>query len=121
MTLSSAEIQADSNIPLIARFLIKQNYAILPANSTIVSISRDFPNYRIIFDNKQNMYVTVNALYNFYSNSVQVMSVSSANKNTVIINNNLNTSTAPSNTTNTINNLNSQSKSNSSLPSLQNN
>ena len=119
MTLSSAEIQADSNIPVIVRFLIQQNYSMLPANSTIVSISRDFPNYRMIFDNKQNSYVTVNALYNFYSNNVQVMSVTSANKNNVIINNNINTNSVSSNTGNIINNTNQQSKPSSTQTTTQ--
>lgn len=81
VTLTSSDVQSDSNIQSIARFLLNQNYAMLPPSSIVVSVSRDFPYYRLVFDNRQNLYVTINVIFNFYTNSVQVMSVTSSNIN----------------------------------------
>jgi hypothetical protein len=78
----------------------------LPASSSVVSISRDFPYYRLVFDNKQNLLVTINVIYNFYTNTVQVMSVTSTSTNTATQNN----SNAGSNTVSTSSGTGSQSQ-----------
>jgi hypothetical protein len=51
----------------------------LPPDSQVVLVARDFPHYRLVFDNQQNVYVTVNVFYDFYSREVQIISVTSTN------------------------------------------
>ena len=70
VNLTSADIQKDTNIQAIARFLLSQNYAMLRPASSVVSVSRDFPYYKLVFDNQQNVYVTLIVVFNFYSSSV---------------------------------------------------
>ena len=97
VNLTLSDIGNDSNIQQIALFLMQQKYSMLPSNSQVVLVARDFPYYRIVFDNQRNAYATFNLIYNFYNADIQVTSI---NINNFATTQKLNTTQQTQNSTN---------------------
>lgn len=77
VNLTMADIQNDINVQRIAVYVLQQKYESLAPSSKVVLVARDFPYYRLVFDNQQNLYVTVNIVFDFYSGEIQVVSITS--------------------------------------------
>lgn len=99
VNLTLSDIQNDPNIQLIARYLLQTNYA-LASDSQLLLAARDFPYYRLVFDNQRGGSVTSEVLYNFYSSEVKtvpdlpILQHNGPQSNTTTTPNNTNTTNA---------------------------
>lgn len=93
--LTLEQITADTYIRQIAQFLLDKQYASLSADSRVVQIERDFPYYRFTFVNNQQAYVSIIALFNIYTQNIQVMSTNTQQRSNNITSNSQTSTPAP--------------------------
>jgi hypothetical protein len=76
----NGEIRIDDKLTEVNKILMKDNSDILSEDSTIKSVRRTYPYYKIVYTNKKYLTVTFIILYDYLKNVLGVLDIAKVSK-----------------------------------------